>query len=120
MKKTFALGLFAIAFVSCGSRSEKTKENSEKPVYKEYIGKYLYMSSARVLHTDRYCDILLEEKDRSGHDVNGIAFMDTTNICPDGHFYYCKSCFDDEQYEHVQRIIERNKQNVAVSEEELY
>lgn len=120
MKKFLTFVILAFVLQSCGSHSEKAKEKPTTTMYKEHIGKYLYMSSARVLHTDRYCDILLEEKDRSGHDVNGIEFIDTANVCPDGFFYYCKSCFDDEQYEHVQRIMERNKQNVAVSEEESY
>lgn len=30
-------------------------------------------------------------------------------ICPNYKFYYCKKCFTDEQYEHVEQIIERNR-----------
>lgn len=118
MKKTLAFAVLALVLaLSC---SHKSKEKTVTPVYKEHIGKYLYMSSARVLHSDRYCDILLEEKDRQGHDVNGIEFIDTAIICPNVFFYYCKSCFDDEQYEHVKRIIERNKLNSTASESEEY
>lgn len=95
--------LFICLLLSC---SDKPKE---EPIDKGLIGKYLYMSKARLLHSRKSCFVLQREKDRGGHDVNGIEFVDTALICPNYKFYYCKKCFTDEQYEHVEQIIERNR-----------
>ena len=95
--------LFICLLLSC---SDKPKE---EPIDKGLIGKYLYMSKTGLLHSKKNCFALQREKDRGGHDVNGIEFVDTALICPNYKFYYCKKCFTDEQYEHVEQIIERNR-----------
>ena len=95
--------LFICLLLSC---SDKQKE---EPIDKGLIGKYLYMSKTGLLHSKKSCFALQREKDRGGHDVNGIEFVDTALICPNYKFYYCKKCFTDEQYEHVEQIIERNR-----------
>lgn len=95
--------LFICLLLSC---SDKPKE---EPIDKGLIGKYLYMSKTGLLHSKKSCFALQREKDRGGHDVNGIEFVDTALICPNYKFYYCKKCFTDEQYEHVEQIIERNR-----------
>lgn len=95
--------LFICLLLSC---SDKPKE---EPIDKGLIGKYLYMSKTGLLHSKKSCFALQREKDRGGHDVNGIEFVDTALICPNYKFYYCKKCFTDELYEHVEQIIERNR-----------
>ena len=95
--------LFICLLLSC---SDKPKE---EPIDKGLIGKYLYMSKTGLLHSKKSCFALQREKDRGGHDVNGIEFVDTALICPNYKFYYCKKCFTDEQYEHVEQIRERNR-----------
>ena len=101
--------LFICLLLSC---SDKPKE---EPIDKGLIGKYLYMSKAGLLHSQKSCFALQREKDRGGHDVNGIEFVDTALICPNYKFYYCKKCFTDEQYEHVEQIIERNRIKVKLT-----
>ena len=103
MKKWLYFAAFAICMMAC---SDKPKEES---IDKGAIGKYLYMSEDDLLHSRKSCMVLREEKDGEGHDVNGIEFIDTALICPKFQFYYCKKCFTDEQYEHVEQIIERNR-----------
>ena len=98
------IAIFAICVISC---AEKQKE--EGTFDKGQIGKYLYMSKSGLLHSRKTCIGLQREKDHDGHDVNGIDFVDTALICPNFKFYYCKKCFTDEQYEHVEQIIERNR-----------
>ncbi len=93
----------AICMTSC---SDKPKV---EPIEKGAIGKYLYMSENSLLHSRKSCSVLTREKDCKGHDVYGIEFVDTALICPNYEFYYCKRCFSDEQYEHVEQIIERNR-----------
>lgn len=95
--------LFICLLLSC---SDKPKE---EPIDKGLIGKYLYMSKAGLLHSQKSCFALQREKDRGGHDVNGIEFVDTALICPNYKFFLRKKCFTDEQYEHVEQIIERNR-----------
>lgn len=102
MKKTL-IPFCVCLLLSC---SDKPKE---EPIDKGAIGKYLYMSKVGLLHSRKSCLVLQREKDRGGHDVNGIEFVDTALICPNFKFYYCKKCFTDEQYEHVEQIIERNR-----------
>ena len=101
--KCLCFAVFATCVISC---SDKPKE---EPADEGTIGKYLYMSCDGLLHTRKSCLVLHREKDADGHDVNGIEFVDTASICPNFKFYYCKRCFTDEQYEHVEQIIERNR-----------
>ena len=86
MKKALALALFAIALVSC-------KDNCAKKHYA--VGKYLYMDSQHILHTNK-------DSWRIG-DV--VQFLDTASVYAKDEFQYCKDCFTDTTYEHVQAIL---------------
>ena len=88
MKKAFALALFAIALVSC-------RDNCARKQGHYAVGKYLYMDSQHRLHTNKDCW-------RIG-DV--VQFLDTASVYAKDEFQYCKDCFTDTTYEHVQAIL---------------
>lgn len=88
MKKALALALFAIALVSCRDNCARKQGHSA-------VGKYLYMDSQHRLHTNKDCW-------RIG-DV--VQFLDTASVYAKDEFQYCKDCFTDTTYEHVQAIL---------------
>lgn len=88
MKKALALALFAIALVSC-------RDNCARKQGHYAVGKYLYMDSQHRLHTNKDCW-------RIG-DV--VQFLDTASVYVKDEFQYCKDCFTDTTYEHVQAIL---------------
>lgn len=88
MKKALALALFAIALVSC-------RNNCARKQGHYAVGKYLYMDSQHRLHTNKDCW-------RIG-DV--VQFLDTASVYAKDEFQYCKDCFTDTTYEHVQAIL---------------
>ena len=88
MKKALALALFAIALVSC-------RDNCAKKQGHYAVGKYLYMDSQHRLHSNKDCW-------RIG-DV--VQFLDTASVYAKDEFQYCKDCFTDTTYEHVQAIL---------------
>lgn len=88
MKKALALALFAIALVSC-------RDNCARKQGHYAVGKYLYMDSQHRLHTNKDCW-------RIG-DV--VQFLDTASVYAKDEFQYCKDCFTDTTYEHVQAIL---------------
>ena len=88
MKKALALALFAIALVSC-------RDNCARKQGDYAVGKYLYMDSQHRLHINKDCW-------RIG-DV--VQFLDTASVYAKDEFQYCKDCFTDTTYEHVQAIL---------------
>lgn len=88
MKKALALALFAIALVSC-------RDNCARKQGRYAVGKYLYMDSQHILHINKDCW-------RIG-DV--VQFLDTASVYAKDEFQYCKDCFTDTTYEHVQAIL---------------
>lgn len=88
MKKALALALFAIALVSC-------RDNCARKQGDYAVGKYLYMDSQHRLHINKDCW-------RIGDDVQ---FLDTASVYAKDEFQYCKDCFTDTTYEHVQAIL---------------
>lgn len=88
LKRALVLGLFAIALGSC-----KDKSVNQQGYYA--IGKYLYMDFHHRLHTNKDCW-------RIG-DV--VEFLDTASIYAKDEYQYCKDCFTDTTYEHVQAIL---------------
>ena len=88
MKKALALALFAIALVSC-------RDNCARKQGHYAVGKNLYMDSQHRLHTNKDCW-------RIG-DV--VQFLDTASVYAKDEFQYCKDCFTDTTYEHVQAIL---------------
>lgn len=88
MKKALALALFTIALVSC-------RDNCARKQGHYAVGKYLYMDSQHRLHTNKDCW-------RIG-DV--VQFLDTASVYAKDEFQYCKDCFTDTTYEHVQAIL---------------
>ena len=88
MKKALALALLAIALVSCRDKCARKQGHYA-------VGKYLYMDSQHRLHTNKDCW-------RIG-DV--VQFLDTASVYAKDEFQYCKDCFTDTTYEHVQAIL---------------
>ena len=88
MKKALALALFAIALVSC-------RDNCARKQGDYAVGKYLYMDSQHRLHINKDCWRI--------DDV--VQFLDTASVYAKDEFQYCKDCFTDTTYEHVQAIL---------------
>lgn len=88
MKKALALALFAIALVSC-------RDNCARKQGDYAVGKYLYMDSQHRLHINKDCWRI--------SDV--VQFLDTASVYAKDEFQYCKDCFTDTTYEHVQAIL---------------
>lgn len=88
MKKALAFVLFVVVLVSC-----KDKSANQQGHYA--IGKYLYMDVHHRLHTSKDCW-------RIG-DV--VDFLDTASVYVKDEYKYCKDCFTDTAYEHVQAIL---------------
>lgn len=88
MKKALALALFAIALVSC-------RDNCARKQGDYAAGKYLYMDSQHRLHINKDCWRI--------DDV--VQFLDTASVYAKDEFQYCKDCFTDTTYEHVQAIL---------------
>ena len=88
MKKALALALFAIALVSC-------RDNCARKQGDYAVGKYLYIDSHHRLHINKDCW-------RIG-DV--VQFLDKASVYAKDEFQYCKDCFTDTTYEHVQAIL---------------
>lgn len=82
-----------LGVVSCTTKNEK-KERSYHAV-----GKYLYVdhTSSNVLHVDKECSGISSD----------IQFIDTAVIYKKGQ-EFCKYCFCDSTYEHVQTILHRD------------
>lgn len=87
MKNILALVILAVSLVSC--RSEK--QTTPYPV-----GKYLYLDTFKSLHLSKDCW-------RIGGD--DVEFLDTVAIYEKDEYKYCKECFTDTTYEHVQAIL---------------
>lgn len=98
----FAFIVFVLSFAGCDKHDNKDESNS--------IGKYLYMTDDRVLHTGRHCSNLIIAKDQHGHKVYGMEFVDTASFAPKYKFSYCTRCVNENQYEHIQKLLQRNKE----------
>lgn len=86
--------------VSC----KQSKKESEIVVIPS-IGKYLYVTDNGIIHCDRYCFKLRHANEQ---EILGMHFIDTLEFASDSGLLYCTRCFDDEEYEQVQKIIRRN------------
>ena len=85
--------VFVFVFLSVFSCTTKNgKEEASYPA----VGKYLYVShaSSNVLHVDKECGYLTSE----------VQFIDTATIYDEDQ-KFCKYCFCDSTYEHVQTIL---------------
>ena len=87
LKKALVFGLFAIALGSCKDKSVNQGHYA--------VGKYIYMDTHHILHVSKDCW-------RIG-DV--VEFLDTASVYAKDEFQYCKDCFTDTTYEHVQAIL---------------
>lgn len=77
-----------------------TTKNGKKEASYPAVGKYLYVDhgSSNVLHVDKEC-----------FGINSdIQFIDTAVIYNEGQ-KFCKYCFCDSTYEHVQTILHREE-----------
>lgn len=107
MKWYLVMAALCLLSASCGS--SKKDENDEKDRVGIRIGKYLYVTHDGVLHRQDNCFNLRFAHDENGYSVRGMRFIDTLKFESDSGISYCIRCFDDELYEQVQKIIERNR-----------
>lgn len=105
IKNNLVLILPILPFVlsSCGKKEEPRKEKPHD------LGKYLYLTDNNVLHTEKNCVSMYDVTDEGSSIVNGMKFIITQNFVSDPNIFYCKWCFDDEYYEMVQGISNKNK-----------
>lgn len=73
-------------------------------------GKYLYVDGRYdVMHTRKTCSELKGFVVKGRHIPANVLYADLSYFYPAGNITYCKECFDDAQYEHVEAIFERNR-----------
>lgn len=109
MKFLLTILFSALCFVSCSQKQSTSEEDIPIPSRRGSLGKYVYMSSNAILHSNLQCPKLQSEKDDEGHNVIGVEFVDTNEIYPNYKFFYCKYCFNDAKYEQMKMILERNQ-----------
>lgn len=90
---------------SCeGKKQEKVYEPSEwRMTYDDYdyLMKYVYVDRNSCLHVSRECGIL--------DSVYQVEFIDTAYLIREHYKRYCSECVNTPRYEHIDRIIIRNK-----------
>lgn len=87
MNKILILALLAMLFSSCSYKKDKRAYP---------VGKYLYLDAFNSLHLSKDCWRI------GGNDVD---FLDTASVYVKDEYKYCKDCFTDTAYEHVQAIL---------------
>lgn len=117
MKNVLIYLFSAFCLISC-TEKQKQYDDTPMPSRRGSLGKYVYMSSNAILHSNLQCPQLQSEKDDEGHKVIGVEFVDTNEIYPNYQFYYCKYCFNDIKYEQMKRILERNRPDSIQTETE--
>ena len=85
------------------------------------IGKFVYVDCFNTVHTNRNCAANLVDdpktKDERMADMQGIQFIDTCYLnmgvrystFPFSEHKFCPKCVDDEAFQHLSLIIERNE-----------
>jgi len=87
-----------LAVAGCGKKTVKTEHKPE-------LGRYVYLCGG-VVHCNKDCSALKNAKDRDGHRIFGMEFIDTADLLqrlPED-VKYCPRCISDSTYEHLQRI----------------
>lgn len=83
--------LFLSAMICFFSCTEKRNDTCA-------VGKYVYLDAYNRLHTNKNCW-------RIGDNVE---FIDTAQLYSKDGYKYCKDCFTDSTYEHVQAIMQND------------
>lgn len=84
------------------------------------IGKFVYVDCFNTVHTNRNCAANLVDdpktKDERMADMQGIQFIDTCDLNMGRYLNFsfiehkfCPKCVDDEAFQHLSLIIERNE-----------
>lgn len=85
------------------------------------IGQYVYVDYFGTIHIDRQCASNLVDdpktKDERMADMQGIQFIDTCDLNMGVRYStfsfsehkFCPKCVDDEAFQHLSLIIERNE-----------
>lgn len=112
--------MLVVSLLCLAACKQEPRQNKEDPLpsRRGSLGKYVYMSTEAILHSNLQCPMLQREKDDKGHNVIGVEFVDTNEIYPNYQFFYCKYCFNDIKYEQMKRILERNRPDNTSGETE--
>lgn len=96
MRKAFLLFAFTcLCLVSCDSDTDE-------------LGKFVYLTNDEILHSTNDCPELHSTKNSIGKTpVKFKSFIDTADVIYPYH--YCKNCFSDSQYQHINKLIKRNR-----------
>lgn len=94
-----------VCLLSLSSLLSCTDNKPEKSEDVRSIGKYVYLDTEGILHTNRRCILGLQTSDESdiGH-YKGITFIDTTRITKEHLRAMCSVCIGDNDYECLNRM----------------
>lgn len=84
-----------VAFNSCSQKREKNNETRE-------LGKYVYIDHQGVMHSEKDCTALLFLENK------GVEFVEKKDIKPEQLKSLCSDCIDDELYEQLLSITNKN------------
>lgn len=104
MKKILFICLSLLVLSCNGIRKDKAvKDDTDNS-----LSRYVYVDKAGCVHASKECEVL--------DTCFQISFVDTSEI-RDAR-YFCSKCINNERFEHLHDIINRN-QNGYVSEEDI-
>lgn len=107
MRKAMKL-ILLILMVMVASCVSKQDANNHRDSFT--IGKYLYEDDNGIIHIDESCLNLRRGNDDDGHKIYGKHMIDTAQflIAEPQYFRVCSRCVNDEVYNRLLKMSERN------------
>ena len=94
MRNVFYLVILLLATLCCGRKQE------EKPTQGSVFRKYLIVDDNYCLHKRKTCAALRDS-------TYCIQYIDTLDLVDSDFDWYCARCINSQDYEHIQRILDR-------------
>lgn len=115
MRKTIikiaqCIGVLSVAVIlgACYKQEENPKDPPQK---NKPIGKYMYVSTAGVLHTSSKCSNLKYPRNEESERGAG-KFVESNRLCESDFTDYCFRCVDDNAYEEIQTHLDKSKKEI--------
>lgn len=107
MKKAMKWILLILMVMVASCVSKQDTNNHRDPFT---IGKYLYEDDNGIIHIDESCLNLRRGNDDNGHKIYGKHMIDTAQflIAEPQYFRVCSRCVNDEVYNRLLKMSERN------------